>query len=57
MKKINKGDIEWTAMTWMTKEREKREKAPTVRMWFSKTRDIAMACSVFSFAMTVRLLI
>lgn len=31
--------------------------SPTVRMWFSNTREMAIACSVFSFAMTVKLLI
>lgn len=31
--------------------------SPTVRMWFSNTREMAIACSVFSLAMTVRLLI
>lgn len=30
---------------------------PTVRMWFNKTSDIAKACSVFSLAMIVSVLI
>lgn len=34
-----------------------KESRLTVLMCFSKTLDMAAACSVFSFAMTVRLLI
>lgn len=29
----------------------------TLRIWFSNTLEMAMPCSVFSFAITVRLLI